>query len=179
MQTPMLAEDFLETSANMQSRMNQLEKTIVELYLSFCPLSGTIDFAQIVPEDFDTPYSTHSVSIPDTESSVTLITTPPHLVIGTPTSHTPGPLQWGHELKIMFPLHTTFVSISYGGETGDVQWFSVDGSGHPVSALSALTTPDQTGHFYLAQHEGIHMIQITSTGKMVLNTLTVGISAHP
>jgi len=178
MQTPMLAEDILETSANMQSRMNQLEETIVELYQSFCPLSGTIDFAQIAPEDFDTPYSTHAVPIPGTEQGVTLITIPPHLVIGTPTSHTPGPLHWAHELNIMLPLHTTFVSIGYGGETGDVQWFGVDGSGHPVPALSALAAPDQTGHFYLAQHEGIHSIQITSTGTMFLNTLTVGLSAH-
>ena len=178
MQTPMLAEDILETSANVQSRVNQLEETIVELYQSFCPLSGTIDFARLDPEDFDTPYSTHAVPIPGTKRSVTLITTPPHLVIGTPTSHTPGPLHWAHELKIMLPLHTTFVSISYGGETGDVQWFSVDGSGHPVLALSALAAPDQTGHFYLAQHEGIDSIQITSTGKMFLNALTVGLSAH-
>ena len=150
----------------------------MKLYQSICPLYGTIDFAQIAPEDFGPPYSTHSVPIPDTKRSVTLITTPPHLVIGTPDSHIPGPLQWEHELRIVFPLHTTFVSIGYGGETGDVQWFSADGSGHPVPALSALAAPDQAGHFYLAQHEGIHIIQITSTGKMFLNTLTVGISGR-
>lgn len=173
MQTPILMENINETSATMQSRITHLEETILELYQSFCPIYGTIDFAQVPPEDFDTPYSTHSVPIPHTKLNVTFVTTPPHLVIGTPSAHTPGPLHWGHELKIEFPVHTAFVSFHYGGETGDVQWFSADGAGHQ---LPALAMPDQTGHFYFAHHEGIRHIQITSTGKMYLTTIAVGIS---
>ena len=178
MQTPLLMENIQEIPETVQSRITQLEETILELYQSFCPIYGTIDFAQVSPEDFDTPYSTHSVPIPHTKLSVNMITTPPHLVIGTPASHTPGPLHWEHKLKIEFPAHTAFVSFRYGGEAGDVQWFSADGAGHPLPALPALVMPDQTGHFYFAQHEGIRSIQITGTGKMFLTTLAVGISAR-
>jgi hypothetical protein len=174
----MLTENLRETSASMQSRIDQLEETVLELYKALCPAYGTIDFAQAVPEELNTPYSTHSVPIPGTNTSVTLITTPPHLVIGTPASHTPGPLQWEHELRIEFPAHTTFVTLGYGGETGDVQWFGADGSGHLVPALSALIAPGQIGHFYLARHEGIAAIQLTGTGRMYLTTLTVGMSTR-
>ena len=111
MQSPTLMENIYEPSANAQSRIDQLEDTIVELYQSVCTHYGTIDFAQVPPEDFDTPFSMHSMLIPTTELSVNLTPTPPHLVIGTPASHTPGPLHWEHELKIEFPGHTTFVSF--------------------------------------------------------------------
>jgi|SRR5579859_7997284 len=178
MQTPMLMENIHESSPTVESRIAHLEETILELYQSFCPVYGTIDFAQVSPEDFDTPFSTHSMPIPDTTLNVTLSTNPPHLVIGAPAAHTPGPLHWDHELKIEFPLHTTFVSFQYGGEAGDVQWFSAAGAGHPLPALPALAIPDQTEHFYFARHEGIRHIQITSTGKMFLTTLAVGISAR-
>lgn len=178
MQTPTLMENVQETSANVQSRINQLEETIAQLYRTFCPLYGTIEFAQMAPQEFDTPYSIHSMSIPHTKLSVTLITTPPRLVIGTPSAHTPGPLHWERELKIEMPANTMFISVGYGGETGDVHWFSPDGSEHPLPALPTLTTPDQVGHFYLAQPEGIRGIRIRSTGKMFLSSLAVAISVR-
>ena len=109
---------------------------------------------------------------------LTLITTPPHLVLSSLNSHTPGPLRWAHEITIELPIHTTFVSFGYGGTMGDVQWFGSDGSRHPVRALYALTTFRQTAQIYLVRSEGIHSIQIPSTGKMFLSTLAVGISAR-
>src|SRR5579859_7475401 len=178
MQTPTLLENVQESSANVQSRLNQLEETVAQLYRSFSPLYGTIDFAQMGPEEFDSPYSIHSMSIPHTKLSVTLITNPPKLVIGTPSTHTPGPLHWEHELKIELPAQTMFVSVGYGGETGEVHWFSEDGTAHSLPVLPTLTTPDQARQFYLAQPEGIRGIRITSTGKMFLNSLTVAISVH-
>jgi len=178
MQTPTLMENVQESSANVQSRINQLEETIAQLYRSFCPLYGTIDFTQMAPEEFDSPYSIHSMSIPHTKLSVTLITNPPKLVIGTPSTHTPGPLHWEHELKIELPAQTMFVSVGYGGETGEVHWFSEDGTAHSLPVLPTPTTPDQARQFYLAQPEGIRGIRITSTGKMFLNSLTVAISVH-
>jgi hypothetical protein len=178
MQRPKLTRIVPEMPINWQGKIKQLEETIVELYQSFCPVYGTIDFVKVSPEDFPAPYSTHSMRIPNTELNVTLITTPPHLIIGTPHSHTPGPLQWENELKIEFPPHTIFVSIGYGGGPGEVQWFSAYGSANPVPALSAMIAPDQAGHFYLARHEGIVSIQITCSAKMFLNTVSVGIALH-
>jgi hypothetical protein len=181
MQTPILVENIDQASANMQSRMNQLEKTILELYQSFGSIYatyGTLDFAQVPSAYFDTPCSTHFVPIPSTKLNVTLITTPPHVVISSLNSLTPGPLRWTHEITIELPLHTRFVSLGYGGIPGDVQWFVSDGSSHPVRALYTLIVPSQTGQFYLVRPEGIHSVQIPSTGKMFLSTLAVGISAR-
>lgn len=178
MQTPMLMENLQDTSANAQSRIQQLEKTVLELYQSFCPIYGTIDFSQITPEDFNTPYSIHTLPIPRTKLSVTLVTNPPHLIIGTPASHTSGPLHWERELKIDFPVHTAFVCFDYGGEAGAVQWFGKDGTAHAVPALAVIDQPDQTRQFYFALHEGMVAMQITSTGKMYLTTLSVGVSAR-
>jgi hypothetical protein len=181
MQTPIVADNIYETSANVQSRMNQLEKTILELYQSFGSIYatyGTLDFAQVPSAYFDTPCSTHFVPIPSTKLNVTLITTPPHVVISSLNSLTPGPLRWTHEITIEFPLHTRFVSLGYGGIPGDVQWFVSDASSHPVRALYTLIVPGQTGQFYLVRPEGIHSVQIPSTGKMFLSTLAVGISAR-
>lgn len=178
MQAPMLAENTHQTSVILPSQTNRLEETILERYQSFRPFYSTIDFAQLVPEEFNSPYSTHSVSIPYTKLRVALVTTPPHLVIGTPSTCTPGPLRWKHELRIELPAHTTFVSVHYGGETGDVHWFSAEGSAHPVPSLSTLAGPGQTGHFYLVRHEGIRSLQLVGTGKMFLTTLTVDISTH-
>jgi hypothetical protein len=178
MQTPTLMENLQDTSANTQSRIRQLEETIFELYQSFCPIYGTIDFSRLTSEDFDTPYSIHTVQIPQTKLNVTLVTNPPHLVIGTPASHTSGPLHWQRELKIEFPMHTAFVSFEYGGEAGEVQWFGKDGTAQTVPALAVIDHPDQTRQFYFARHEGIVSMQIASAGKMYLSTLSVGVSTH-
>ena len=178
MQAPVLMENLHETSANAQSRIQQLEETILELYQSFCPIYGTIDFSQVVPEDFTAPYSIHSMRIPHTKLNITLITTPAHLGIGTPASHTAGPLKWECELRIEFPIHTSFVSFGYGGEAGEVQWFGADGVAHASPTLAVIEQPDQINQFYFARHEGIASIHIISSGKMFLNTLSVGVSAH-
>src|SRR5579859_5542202 len=118
MQTPMIMENVQETTANMQGRINQLEETIDQLYQSFCPLYGTIDFTQVHPEDFTTPYATHTFTIPDTQLSVKFIATPPLLLIGAPSSYSPGPLHWKRELNIELPANTMFVRVGYGGEAG-------------------------------------------------------------
>src|SRR5579859_6958373 len=170
MQTPMLMENIHESSPTVESRIAHLEETILELYQSFCPVYGTIDFAQVSPEDFDTPFSTHSMPIPDTTLNVTLSTNPPHLVIGAPAAHTPGPLHWDHELKIEFPLHTTSVSFQYGGEAGDVQCFSAACAGPPLPYLPAQATPDAAEDVYYTRHKGIRHTHITSTRKIFLTT---------
>src|SRR5690349_16056343 len=81
--------------AHLENRINQLEETLLEVYPMFCQLYAEIDFAKLTPEAFGSPYSIHSIPIPRTRLNVTFTTTPPLLVIGTPLSHTPGPLQWG------------------------------------------------------------------------------------
>ena len=142
----------------------------------FCQLYAEIDFAKLTPGAFDSPYSIHSIPIPRTRLNVTFTTTPPLLVIGTPLSHTPGPLQWGTVLDIQFPGDTQFVSFRYGGGAGTVEWFDDNGSGHMLPALPAMTAANDTGQFHLASHEGIHRIKITSSGEMFLSNLAVGIA---
>jgi hypothetical protein len=169
----MLMEHNQEILTIFHSQPNHLEQAILELYQCFCPIYGTIDFAQVALA----PYSTHSVPIPHTKLNVMLVTPSSAGMIGTP-SYTAGPLQWKNELKIEFPSHTTFVSISYGGGPGEVRWGNLAGVLQPVPMLSAMIAPDPMGHFYLVQHEGISSLHIVSTGTMFLNTLAVGVSAH-
>ena len=173
MQSPILTDHDTASA----TRIQQLEETILELYQSVCPIYGTINFAQVAPENFELPYSIHSMRLPNTTLNVTFITNPPHLMIGTPTFNMSGPLQWDSELTIELPKQTIFVHFEYVGEVGKVQWASPDGSIHLLPPLPDPITPDQPGHFYLARHDGITSLQITSTGKMLIHTLAVGISA--
>src|SRR5438128_11564213 len=94
------AENLQETIVSLESRTNQLEETIFELYRSVSRIYGVLEFAQMTPATFAAPYSTHSIAIPHTTLSVTFTTTPARLVIGTPQSATPGPLQWTKILEI-------------------------------------------------------------------------------
>ncbi len=169
-------EHSQETIAHLENRINQLEETLLEVYPMFCQLYADIDFARLTPEAFDSPYSIHSIPIPCTRLNVTFTTTPPLLVIGTPLSQTPGPLQWRKELQIQFPKDTRFVSFRYGGGTGTVEWFGDSGSGHRLPALPAIAAANDTGHFHLARHEGIRRLKITSSGAMFLSNLAIGIA---
>jgi hypothetical protein len=169
-------EQSQETIAHLENRINQLEETFLEVYPMFCQLYAEIDFAKLVPEAFDSPYSIHSIPIPGTRLNVTFTASPPLLVIGTPLSQTPGPLQWGTVLEIQFPEDTQVVSFRYGGGTGTVEWFGDSGSGHMLPELPALTAVNDTGQFHLARHEGIRRIKITSSGEMYLSNLAVGMA---
>ena len=173
--TPVL-EDSQETMVGLERRINQLEETLLEVYPTFCHVYGEIDFAQVTPESFNAPYSTLALPIPHTKLNVTLMTTPPGLVIGMPPSHTPGPLQWGQILEIQFPGETKFMSFRYGGGTGTVEWFSDAGAGYTLPSLLALSDVIHTRRFHLARHEGIRRIKITSNGEMFLCNLAIGIS---
>src|SRR5579862_7705140 len=116
------AENLEDTNVYLESRINQLEETIPELYQAFCQEYGNIEFDQMAPQSFVPPYTIHTIHIPRTKLEVTFVTTPPHLIIGTPP-HTPGPLQWEHILEIQLPRGTKFVSFRYGGGIGELEWF--------------------------------------------------------
>ena len=169
------AENLQETIVSLESRTNQLEETIFELYRSVSRSYGVLDFAQMTPETFAAPYSIHAITIPQTNLSVTFITTPPGLVIGTPQSMTPGPLQWAKVLEIQLPSHTKFVSFCYGGNVGTVEWFGDDNSGYSLPTLRELSPLTPTRQFYLAKNEGIRGLKLTSSGAMVLHSLAIGI----
>ena len=171
-----IAENLQESTADLESRIQQLEATLPELYSALCHIYREIDFTQLEPETFTAPYSTHSIPLPHSMLSVTLITTPPMLTIGTPDSHTPGPLHWEHILEVHFPTDTIFVGFCYGGSTGTVEWVSDVGPGHALPALSALPSSGVAGQFYLAKREGIRTIKITSSGEMYLDKLSIGIA---
>ena len=169
------AENLQETIVSLESRTNQLEETIFELYRSVSRVYGVLDFTQMTPETFATPYSTHSIAIPHTTLNVTFTTTPPRLVIGNPQSMTPGPLQWTKVLEIQLPSHTKFVSFCYGGGVGTVEWFADDNSGYILPTLRELSPATPTRQFYLAKNEGIRRLRLTRIGETVLHRLTIGI----
>jgi hypothetical protein len=136
---------------------------------------GEIDFTQMPPESFKSPYSTQSFPVPNTKLSATFITTPPLLTVGTPQSNTPGPLHWEHMLEIQLPSKIRFISFRYGGDTGTLEWSSDSGPGHVLPTLPALVGTIQTREFQLARSEGIRSIKLTSSGEMVLYKLAIGI----
>ncbi len=151
-------EQSQETIAHLESRINQLDETLLEVHPTFCHRYADIDFARLTPQAFDSSYSILSIPIPRTKLNVTFTTAPPLLVIGTPLSQTPRPPQWGKVLEIQFPEDTKFVGFRYGGGTGTVEWFGDSGSGQMLPALPAITAAIDTGQFHLARHKGIRRI---------------------
>jgi len=169
-------ENSEATFVDLERRIVQVEDAIHTAYASFCDIYGKIEFAELPLETFHTPYSTHSMPIPQTRLNVTFITTPPLLVIGTSDPNTPGSLQWEDILEIRFPNDTKFIGFRYGGGTGTVEWFRDSESGHMLPQLPGLSPANRTRNFYLTKNEGIRSLKITNKGGMVLHNLAIGVT---